>query len=58
MDRKLEIIVIGAGAAGLMAALELLKAGHAVTILEARERTGGRIHTIHEEFSFPDSHHS
>jgi monoamine oxidase len=53
MDRKLEIIVIGAGAAGLMAAAELLKAGHAVTILEARARTGGRIHTIHEEFSFP-----
>jgi monoamine oxidase len=53
MGRKLEIIIIGAGAAGLMAALELLRAGHRVTILEARDRTGGRIHTIHDGFSFP-----
>jgi monoamine oxidase len=37
------IIVIGAGAAGLMAARELGRAGRAVTILEARDRYGGRI---------------
>jgi monoamine oxidase len=37
------IIVIGAGAAGLMAARELARAGKQVTILEARERCGGRI---------------
>jgi monoamine oxidase len=37
------IIVIGAGAAGLMAARELGRAGKKVTILEARERCGGRI---------------
>lgn len=37
------IIVIGAGAAGLMAARELALAGRRVTILEARERCGGRI---------------
>ena len=37
------IVVIGAGAAGLMAARELARAGRQVTILEARERCGGRI---------------
>jgi monoamine oxidase len=37
------IIVIGAGAAGLMAARELAAAGRRVTILEARDRCGGRI---------------
>jgi len=40
-----DIIIIGAGAAGLMAARELTKAGKKVIILEARERIGGRIHT-------------
>jgi monoamine oxidase len=37
------VIVIGAGAAGLMAARELGRGGRAVTILEARDRCGGRI---------------
>lgn len=37
------IVVIGAGAAGLMAALELARAGRRVTLLEARDRCGGRI---------------
>src|ERR1700760_4997393 len=37
------IIVIGAGAAGLMAGRELARAGKQVTILEARDRCGGRI---------------
>src|ERR1700744_447034 len=41
-----EILIIGAGAAGLMAAHELAKAGKKVTVLEARNRTGGRIHTL------------
>src|SRR5258708_29087265 len=40
------IIVIGAGAAGLMAARELGRAGKRVTILEARDRCGGRIHPL------------
>jgi len=40
------IIVIGAGAAGLMAARELGRAGKRVTILEARDRCGGRIHAL------------
>jgi monoamine oxidase len=40
------IVVVGAGAAGLMAARELAAAGRRVTVLEARERCGGRIHPL------------
>ena len=43
-----EIIVIGAGAAGLMAARQLARTGKSVVVLEARERIGGRIHTLRE----------
>ncbi|MGD1936830.1 MAG: flavin monoamine oxidase family protein [Cyanophyceae cyanobacterium] len=38
-----DIIVIGAGVAGLVAARSLINAGHRVKILEARDRIGGRI---------------
>lgn len=43
-----EVLVIGAGAAGLAAARELSAAGLRVRVLEARGRIGGRVHTIHE----------
>jgi len=49
----MEILVIGAGACGLMAARLLAERGHAVTVVEARDRTGGRIHTIYNRFSCP-----
>ena len=42
----MDVLIIGAGAAGLMAARELAKNGQQVSILEARDRVGGRIYTI------------
>ncbi len=41
----MNILIIGAGAAGLMAADLLSKKGHGITILEARARIGGRCYT-------------
>ena len=46
-----KIIVIGAGMSGLVAGYELVRAGHDVTILEARDRIGGRVLTIRSPFS-------
>ena len=46
-----KVLVLGAGMAGLVAAYELTKLGHDVTVLEARMRPGGRVHTLHEPFS-------
>ena len=40
-----QITIIGAGAAGLIAAIELEKAGYSPLILEASERVGGRLKT-------------
>lgn len=48
-----EIIVIGAGISGLSIARQLIQNGHAVTLLEARDRVGGRIHAIKGNFSKP-----
>ena len=42
------VIIIGGGIAGLSAANELLRNGCTVTLLEAKNRFGGRIHTIRE----------
>lgn len=43
---KPDIVVVGAGAAGIAAARRLLAAGLSVAVLEARERVGGRAHTV------------
>jgi len=61
------ILVLGAGVAGLAAALELREAGHDVTVLEASARPGGRVRTLRGRFAddlhveagagrIPDSH--
>jgi monoamine oxidase len=62
------VIVAGAGLAGLSAAHELVKHGAAVTLVDARDRVGGRVWTIRDGFArrqhgelggeFIDEHHS
>lgn len=49
--RRKTVLVLGAGIAGLVAAYELLKAGHKPLILEAQNRLGGRILTLRAPFA-------
>lgn len=48
-----ELIVIGAGAAGLAAARQRHDAGCQVTVLEARDRLGGRVWTAFDLSPYP-----
>lgn len=48
-----DVIVIGAGAAGIAAARTLLDKGLKVTVVEAADRIGGRVYTETETFGVP-----
>src|SRR4051812_18700073 len=48
-----DVVVIGAGVAGLAAARELRRAGLGVRVLEARSRLGGRVHTVRPDSGSP-----
>jgi len=48
-----DVLIVGAGAAGLMAASKLSLAGKKVVVLEARSRIGGRIYPLSiQEFGY------
>lgn len=53
MSSETSVLVIGAGAAGLAAARDLTAAGVSVVLIEARDRIGGRIHTLHNSSIIP-----
>jgi monoamine oxidase len=48
---RVRVVVAGAGLAGLAAARDLEAHGASVTIVEARDRVGGRVHTIRTGFA-------
>jgi hydroxysqualene dehydroxylase len=49
-----KVAVVGGGLAGLAAALDLVDAGHAVTVLEARPTLGGAVQTLPEREGDPE----
>ncbi|MCB1342566.1 MAG: FAD-dependent oxidoreductase [Pseudooceanicola sp.] len=48
-----DVVVVGAGAAGLAAAKTLMAAGHSVRVVEAMGRIGGRAWTTSDRFGLP-----
>ncbi len=48
MSASPDVLILGAGVSGLSAAIELARAGLSITILEARNRIGGRILTVRD----------
>lgn len=52
-DNQYDVIVIGAGVAGVAAARALAQGGWSVVVLEAGARVGGRVHTIRDFVDVP-----
>ena len=48
-DPEADVVVVGAGLAGLTAARTLLDAGASVVVVEARDRVGGRTHSVEQD---------
>lgn len=48
LGKGVHVVVLGAGIAGLVSAYELERAGFLVTLLEARDRVGGRAWTVRD----------
>jgi monoamine oxidase len=53
MQDSFDVVVVGAGAAGIAAVRRLVRADVSVVALEARPRIGGRVHTIHPQPDLP-----
>lgn len=50
---EVDVVIVGAGSAGLHAARRLQELGKSVVVIEARDRIGGRAYTNTETFGFP-----
>lgn len=50
-EKPKDVLVLGAGLAGLSAAYQLVLAGHHVTVIEARTDAGGRVRTLRGPFA-------
>ena len=51
-----DVVIVGAGAAGIAAARTLIRSGKSVIIVEAADRAGGRAHTDETIFGVPFDH--